>query len=166
MSARRNKTSRTKDGRTGLSLPQLVQRARIEAVDVVGVRAERAHASPMAGLLTLPDTLKVSVDVRVQHPTVMPEERASFVVGVSCRWREPGGKADLARVDVDVRVAYVFADVAQAPDAAMTKQFATQLAAHHAWPFLRERVRTLSGELGVPLVLPLHHAGLGPAGNP
>lgn len=142
-------------------LDELVKSAKLVGIDVVKYRWERGHPV-VAGPLKLPPTLNTTIEIRVAVPTELPPESASFLCIALVKLTDPdNAELVLGVVEIQVRVAYTLEGVTPPLTPEEGKQFGEVLAMHQAWPFLRERLRTASSELGLnPIVLPLNKAGL------
>jgi hypothetical protein len=146
------------DPRANPELAALARCCRLLAVDLVRIRGERAHEHQVAGPLGLAGPLKVDVEIETAHPGEPPPLTGwAYLVVARCRWSSVGEPAAaVAEVEVAFRVAYGFEGLAEPPGAALVLRFGQDSAVHHAWPFLRERLRGLSAELGLPgFVLPV-----------
>lgn len=145
-------------GQSGaLDLRGLVARSELTGVDVVKVSAERTWADRVhGGPLAEPEEWSIDVSAPVVRcPTEPRAEGAAILVEVGAVWRGGDGKA-YGQAVVSIRVAYGFSGLAAPPSAEVVAQLGRELGVHHAWPFLRERLRGISAELGLPaVVLPL-----------
>lgn len=95
-----------------------------------------------------------TVTTMVGWPKEPSKGGLSFLAAVHCEWRDE--EKDLAaKILIEIRVGYSLKDGHALPDEDLAKHFAHEVAMHHAWPFLRERLRVLSGELGDAVLLPL-----------
>lgn len=138
----------------GSTLDALVASCSLLSLDTVASVAERYHAPVTRGALPMPPELDVDAQVGVRHPKDLSHEGAAILVRLDARFRPQGQDgAEVAHVMVEVRVAYAFAGLQAPPTEELIERFAAQVAAHHAWPFLRERARTLSVEIGMPAFL-------------
>lgn len=152
-----NKASSQPAGAQMNALRDLVARADLETVDTVQLSAERLYVDRVhGGPLSQPDVLQIEIGApTVRYPTAPEATGAAILVELAVEWRGVNGVA-YGRAALTMRVAYRFAGLEQAPLPATLAEFANELGLHHAWPFLRERLRTLSAELGLPpAVLPL-----------
>ncbi len=136
---------------------ELVARADLEAVDTVRIVAERLYADRVHGG-TLSEASELHIELSpptVRYPTEPQASGAAILVDLVATWRGPDAVV-YGQAALTVRVAYRFLGLDQAPAAKVVEEFANELGLHHAWPFLRERLRTLSAELGLPAaILPL-----------
>jgi hypothetical protein len=138
-----------------MSLSDVVAVAQLATVDLVEILARR-NSPAGGGHLPLPDTA-ITVEIEISSPKAYHGKQASFLATVRCFWTSKDPSTEkYATASVTHRVAYEFSrDIANA-DPDVIKAFGEELALHHAWPFLRERLRSLSGEMGLPaVVLPL-----------
>jgi len=137
-------------------LSPLLVGAKLLGIDVVRCFWERAHPST-TGPLTYPPLISQQLNITVRTPDPMPAGAASFLVVLQARWTPEGQPQDgLAAAEVQVRVAYAFADESLVIDQETAREFAQKIAQHHAWPYLRHRLQQLCLELGInPVLLPL-----------
>lgn len=138
-------------------MEQLVSQAKLVAIDLVELHADRSHPN-VGGPLSYPPGMAIDVRVDIALPGEQPAQQASFICAVRCAWKTSNDNDEsLAAVAIAFRVAYGFQlDEALSNDEA--RAFGRQVAIHHAWPFLREKVRAVTCELGLPpLLLPLRH---------
>ena len=141
-----------------MTLPGLVAASQLLAVETVAISAKREHDSQIGRELVLPDDLSVDVSAHAGHPKTCPQDACSFLCSVKCTWRGETNKEALASLEVVLRLSYEFRGLTEPPTTELATSFANPIAFHHAWPFLRERARTLSAEMGLPpVVLPLRH---------
>jgi hypothetical protein len=140
-----------------ISIETLVQCARLQNINVVGLEASREHSSITAGLLPEPPRgLDVNIQIQTHNPAQPSAESNAFLVTLDCVWVDTKSKVPLARVRVQTRLAYTFTGLGAAPSVQELAAFADGVAVHHAWPFLRERVMTLGLELQMPpVILPI-----------
>ena len=132
---------------------ELVSFSTLASIDVVSIRAGRdpAFLEP-----SLEMSEEVQTELTLQAPKVPRSEGTSFIVKLECLWVAANESRPVAHVEVALRVAYLFRGLSKAPSGDLLAEFGHQAAVHHAWPFLRERVRALSNELGLPqFLLPL-----------
>jgi hypothetical protein len=142
-------------------LAELVAASKLVSIDVVRVYSERQHGDVTSGPIdwSAPDAL-VDVQTHLGTPAVFADDGIAFICGIKCEWRsgDNDSKRILAHVDVSVRIAYDYSAYTGIKTEALIGEFGVRVASHQSWPFLRERVRTMSAELGVPpLLLPLKH---------
>lgn len=136
-------------------LARLASVSQLTDVDMVKAVAERRYTDRPEGPLTVPPQTTTNTEYSVQYVTEPSATGTSVLVSATTTWQVPTGER-YAVVQAVVRLAYTFSGLAEAPHKEVLGVFANELGAHHAWPFLRERLRTLSGDLNVPpLVLPL-----------
>lgn len=143
--------------RSALDLRGLVALSELTGIDVVKVSAERVWADRVhGGSLAEPEEWIVEVSSpAVRCPSEPQTEGAAVLVEVGVVWKGGDGKV-YGHAGVSVRVAYGFSGLEVAPTAEVVAQLGRDLGVHHAWPFLRERLRGISAELGLPaVVLPL-----------
>jgi len=124
-------------------------------VDTVEMRGERLYGDRAEGPLSVPDVTDTNTNFTVHYSNIQSTTGASVLVGAVTQWKTPDGTV-YAVVSAKIRLAYTFRDLAEPPALQVLEAFANELGTHHAWPFLRERMRTIAGDLGVaPAVLPL-----------
>jgi len=141
------------------SVADLVKVASLTSIDTVDLIAHRAHDRWVGGGVPLPTEFRVDTSLVVHSPNTSPIDKTSYLVVVGCKWLERGAAEPYGIVEVAIRVAYHFAGLSKAPEIGLLSQFGTEIAVHHAWPFLRERIRSASMEIGLqPAVLPIRHA--------
>ena len=135
------------------NLNGLVACSELQGVDLVRVAVERSGGDPGLGPLPAPANWHVDVSAaELQVPTKLVAQGVAVIVSVQAAGHDGAGRT-FAKAEVAVRVAYTFAGLTVAPEVALVGKFAEELALHHAWPFLRERLRSLSGEFGLPVVV-------------
>jgi hypothetical protein len=135
----------------------LVLGSQLVAIDTVHFTAQRLDPAPGKPLPTIDLT---SCDVVTEFETFKPNgqqlEAASFLVRGALRYVPKGGGETLATIEIALRVHYTFASRAEQLTDASLALFANQVALHHAWPFMRERVAAACQIIGIPpYVLPL-----------
>lgn len=141
----------------GLDLRRLIAHSELTTIDFVKVSAERTWADRVhGGALAEPQEWVIDVSAPVVRCPAEPRaEGAAILVELGAVWRGGDGET-YGHATVTLRVAYGFSGLAAAPSAAVVAQLGSDLGVHHAWPFLRERLRGISVELGLPaVVLPL-----------
>jgi hypothetical protein len=100
-------------------------------------------------------TLEVSTRTGYRVPNAVSGGGFAVLADIDVSWHSNG--VAVGALGVTLRVAY---STELHLDAASLMQFGNQVAMHHAWPFLRERVRSLSSEMSLPVVLlPIQHVG-------
>jgi hypothetical protein len=140
-----------------MSVEGLTSRSRLESIDVVRIDLQRAHAVPF-GLLPVVAQLHLAMRSNVRIPNTLHPEGFAVLAEVELDWHDDDN-TPVAALGLTLRLSYTLTEVA-AFDGDVVMRFATQVAMHQAWPFLRERVRSLSCEMGLPpLLLPLRHLG-------
>ena len=127
----------------------------VETVHFRASRSEHAVGKPLPAIDGA--TVRVLPTFDTLKPVHPPTGAATFLVRADVKFL-PAGKGDdpVAEIQVVLRLTYTLAGATAplAEDALL--QFANQIALHHAWPFLRERVATACQILGVQAyVLPL-----------
>lgn len=140
------------------TLRGLVGASELVAVETVHFHARRAEHTVGKALPPI-DVASVRVEptfdtLKPVHP---PPGSATFLVRGNIKFQPNGDNSDaVAEIQIVLRLTYNFAgQTAALPDDSL-QQFANQIALHHAWPFLRERVATACQILGVQgYVLPL-----------
>ena len=137
------------------NLNDLTRAAELKHIDLVGFQGERANPV-VGGPLQAPDELTFRCKIGVGLPNTFPDGSISFVTEANVVWE--GGDGEIqAAVTIILRLAYDLRGEGRPTDD-IVNQFATQVVVHHAWPFIRERLRTMSADLGLPpLVLPVRH---------
>ena len=137
-------------------LRALVGVARLDAVDIVQVAAGRKHVDRPVGAMSAPQEWTIAIGPpQYQFPTVPSSDGAAILVSVTAQCTD-GGETVFAEIQVQARVQYAFVGLASAPPPEVLKKFGDDVGIHHAWPYLRDRVQTLSQWLGLPpVVLPL-----------
>lgn len=138
-----------------MQLSTLVAAAALEAIDLVDFRGGRPAQTP--GSLEVSSEGNVALRANVSAGPFDPEWTA-FFVGIDCQWHLDEPDQVFGDLKIGLRVSYSFKGLSRHPPKELLTTFARQVATHHAWPFLRERARTMSVELGLPpLILPLRH---------
>lgn len=139
------------------SIYALAAAAELTAIDLVQIRADRIR--PAKGQISSPDATDISLEFGVRAPRDPGGDGTSFLATVKCEWREKGSQDDpYASIGVMFRLAYNFSPDVNLPDVPerVLLAFGDDVVLLHAWPFLRERVRTLCGEMQLPtVVMPL-----------
>ncbi|MBM4346149.1 MAG: hypothetical protein FJ100_22475, partial [Deltaproteobacteria bacterium] len=134
-------------------LKGLVACADLTAVDYVRVQVEREPTWSEDGG-PMPEAVAQQTQVgkpELLFPADPVKDGVAVIVQLQVRWGDVAGRT-VATAAVAVRVAYRFARLSEAPSVELLGKFAEELALHHAWPFLREKLRALSGEFGLPVV--------------
>ncbi|MCA9527023.1 MAG: hypothetical protein KC549_12095 [Myxococcales bacterium] len=147
-------------------LRDLVGRTTLKAIDIVRVHAERADMFAIGGTLTVSaGHLAVLPQIEVAFPPEQANGSLTVMVNLLAELdpspdRESGERQAFGTVAVSARLLYSLQGAQ--PSAALTHQFGRELAVHHAWPFLRERVNTLAQGIGLaPALLPLRRIDAG-----
>jgi hypothetical protein len=147
--------------------PGFLKLCRLSRIDTVAAELGRRHLNAPLG--PLPEVTAVpSFALRVRKPQPPPLGGAAFLVDAVVTWGasaeaclqgDVASTADAeAYISLTLRVLYDFPDLPSAPDAALVERLGNEAAVHHAWPFVRERLLTMSTSLGLaPFVLPLRH---------
>lgn len=139
------------------ALRALVACSEVQAVDIVRIAVDRnGVGDPGFGPLPVPANWQTSVAVpELQCPMQPSPQGAAVIVSIEATWHDGAGHT-FAKAQVAVRVSYQFAGLAVTPSFELVAMLARELGLHHAWPFLREKLRSISGEFGLPaVVLPL-----------
>ncbi len=139
-------------------LRQLVAGSQLLAIDTLHFVAKRRDQA--AGQLLSPidsSTAAVESKFEAMQPTLPPVDKCSFLVRGMLRFISLGASEQpAAEISIVLRLTYSFAGRTEALSNDELGQFANQVAVHHAWPFMRERVVTACQLIGVPPhVLPL-----------
>jgi preprotein translocase subunit SecB len=135
---------------------KLVSAATLESIDLVKVEAQRFHDG-LFDARQLPTAVEYDIEasVELEVAETFQVSGTSVLVGIAVAWKDSNGK-QYVTARVTFRAAYSFQGLNVSPPEPLVKIFAQDLALHHVWPFLRERLRTFSVELGMPpLLLPL-----------
>lgn len=144
----------------GLELHQALQAlvgvAQLESVDVVEVAAVRKYGDRPVGQMALPDDCQAIIGAPQYHyPTTASKEGAAVLASIGVQYKDGAGEV-YAELQLKIRVQYGFVGLERAPSVHLVAKLAEDLGLHHAWPYLRERLQTLSQWLGLPpVVLPL-----------
>ena len=140
------------------TLPGLVAAAELIAVDLV--KADYSRTPNGDGKQQNPREFEVGLTVEVARRDNYEKGALSFLCTALASWTESTTNADVANAGVMFRVAYRLKDVERPLTDAELDAFGDEVALHQAWPFLRERLKSFSTELGLPpLVLPLRQRG-------
>jgi hypothetical protein len=145
------------------TLPGLVAAAELLGIDLV--KADYSRVPSGDGKQGTPRDLEVDIKVEVARRESYEKEALSYLCTALASWMEPTTSADIANAGVMFRVAYRLKGIERSLTDAELDAFGDEVALHQAWPFLRERLKSFSIELGLPpLVLPLRQrAQLAPA---
>lgn len=142
------------DRETGKALTRLVQAAELVSIDLVRVFGDRFHADNIGLPLVLPPKLNARVQFHMNSPKDCPKDKASFVGVLKVAWTD--GDRVVAQMEIAYRAAYALKGLTAAPSQELGLLFGSEVATHHLWPFLRERSRNISMDIGMrPLLLPL-----------
>lgn len=124
--------------------------ARIDAYRIESPSAVMGHAWP------LPARLRVVTNGEVERHVDADNHRLFYFAALTCDATDPNTAELFARVSVRLRLVYQLREEHPPISEDLADDFAHQVVMQHAWPFFRERFRTLTAELGLtPLVLPL-----------
>lgn len=141
------------DAATGRALARLVQAAELVSIELVRVFGDRRH-DKVGDPLGLPPKLNVHVEFHMNSPRECPKDKASFIGVLTTKWSD--GAIVVAQMEIAYRAAYALRGLDSAPSQSIGLLFGSEVATHHLWPFLRERARNISMDIGMrPLVLPL-----------
>ena len=136
-------------------LVALVGRASLSAVDLVQQAGAIGGIGPLGFLPEWPK-MDVQVEQQIKVPEA-PADQSACLLEFTISWRPIGDDSDgapTAQMKFSFRLMYSFSGSPPSRDA--FEQLASNLGVHHAWPFLRERVRTFAADLSLPpTVLPL-----------
>ena len=155
-------TQRKKAPADVVRLREFVAAAKLVVIDLVEMEAHREHLSASTLTLPLPPELLTNIRVSGQHqPELLGATGATFLAGLEITWSDKPTGTRLASASVTLRLAYAFDPMPKRPSQELIAAFGKDVAMHHAWPFLRERLDSLSSALGMPkVVLPLNHVSL------
>lgn len=139
------------------SLPSLVAAARLRRLDVVQASYERSPAEGDDDEERAADgELLVEVRVAVRRKDRYPPGALSYLCEVEAKWSDAETARPVASASVTLLAAYGLEGIERALAEVEIVAFGEGVALHQAWPFLRERLRTFSVDLGLqPLLLPL-----------
>lgn len=136
-------------------LRALVGAAELVAIDPIRVFAARSLDGGTDEAMPLPSTLTVDTQFTHRYPKALSKDGTFVLIGLACTFKDADAKVH-GETLVELRLAYHFKGLSVPPDEALIDLFAREIAMHHAWPFLRERARSLGVDIGLPpLVLPL-----------
>lgn len=139
-------------------LRQLAAGSQLLAIDTLHFVAKRRDQA-VGQLLSPIDSSTAAVESKFEamQPTLPPVDACSFLVRGLVRFVSHGeGEQPAAEISIVLRLTYSFAGRTEPLSNDELGQFANQVAVHHAWPFMRERVVTACQLIGVPPhVLPL-----------
>ncbi|MEZ4467875.1 MAG: hypothetical protein R3F60_02115 [bacterium] len=150
------------------ALRGLVGRSSLECIDIVRVHAERGDMLEIGRGLARPSTEAGLVPrIELSFPPRQEGGTMTFMVNLLADLHEDfiaarsgANSRRLGLFAVSARMLYRLEG--EQPSEALTHQFGRELAVHHAWPFLRERVNTLAQGIGLaPALLPLRRIDAG-----
>jgi hypothetical protein len=139
------------------ALIDLVARTELRDVEVIRQVTERKFGGAEGGPSPMPEMTEAHTLVEVFTPNGEIRDGCAFLVSLRVTWTPPQKpKEELAHAWVGLRLIYTFNGQKETIDTGTLRAFGDGVVRNQAWPFLRERVFTLSQLAGLPqIVLPL-----------
>jgi hypothetical protein len=145
------------DPRQDAALVEWVQDCRLLEIQLIELRWRRHHADRPAGALAVPADVAVRVYIETRYPVRPAPPSWAYLCVAKAAWTSStASPGDVAEAEVAFRVAYDFGHRDAPPAEAVVARLGDELALHHAWPYLRERLQAAAAALEMPsLTLPL-----------
>lgn len=152
-----SKSAKRGDESTTRLLQDLVSRAQLASVEVSRLAVERRFAGSEQISTPMPPALDIKTSVELFSPTTKQTTVAAFLVSLRTRWlAEEAKEKEVANAWVALRMGYTFAGQEAELTPTTLRAFGEAVVRPQAWPFLRERIFTMSQLAGLPPpILPL-----------
>ena len=142
------------------ALRPLVDAAQLVSVDLV--KGDYARVVEAEAPMSTPRSLDVKVNVNVARRSQYDEGMISFLCSAVASWIVADGENAIANAGAMFRIVYRLKGIDRSLSDAEVFTFGDEVALHHAWPFLREKLKSYSVDLGLPpLLLPLQRPKMG-----